>query len=250
MISWLKKLIGQNDNSADIVDFSALKCDMHSHLLPGIDDGSQNIEESISLIQGLIKLGYKKLITTPHTQFEVYKNNPTIINEKLQFLKDELVKREINIPIEAASEYLIDEGFMEKLEAGEILTFGKNYILIETSFNVPHPFFKEIVANIINAKLRPILAHPERYAYLWGKEQKYYDLKNSGLLFQVNINSLSGYYSEHAKKAAKFLIKNDMVDFLGTDTHHEKHIASLNSVYKSKEIQQLLNSGSLLNYTL
>ena len=106
--------------------------DIHSHLLPGIDDGVQTLEESIEVISGFANMGYKKLITTPHIMGDFFKNTPTIINAKLAEVRNALKENEINIEIEAAAEYYLDEHFINLIDAdAPLLTFADSYVLFE-----------------------------------------------------------------------------------------------------------------------
>ncbi|MCS7073671.1 MAG: hypothetical protein NZ108_04305 [Bacteroidia bacterium] len=229
---------------------SHIRADMHSHLLPGIDDGSKSLEESLTLIRGLIAKGYSKLITTPHIMIEQYRNTPEIIQTKLIELQKFLQENGVKITIEAAAEYMLDEGFPNKIKEGNLLTFGDRYVLIETSFLVKPQNLTKIFFELKTLRYKPILAHPERYAYLWNSFSAYDELKDAGFLFQLNLNSLSGVYSERAEKASRYLIKNGMINFVGTDTHSEKHIERLNDAFQDSSIQQLIQSGELLNATL
>ena len=144
------------------IDLSLLKMDMHSHFIPGIDDGVKSIEESLSLIRAMKEMGYQKLITTPHIQAEFFKNTPQIIKKGLDELKIALKLANIDIEIEAAAEYLIDEGFEEKLENHELLYFGDKYILVELSYFMPYPNLTTVIFNLQLEGYKVILAHPER----------------------------------------------------------------------------------------
>ena len=128
MINWFSKL---RKKELDPIDFSVLKTDMHSHLIPSIDDGSQSLKESIDLIQSLKELGFSKIITTPHTMSDGYKNTPEIILNGLEDVKVELENLKMNIPVYAASEYYVDFEFQESIKESNLLTFGAKYILIE-----------------------------------------------------------------------------------------------------------------------
>jgi len=248
MINLIKSLFSKQTPAS----MEMLAVDMHSHLLPGIDDGAQTLEESLNLIRELVQIGYKHLITTPHTQTEQYKNTPEIIREKLGIVKQAIQEENIPVTIEAASEYLLDDGFMDKLHSDfEFLTFDKKkYILVETSFYNKPLFFEEAIKELRNRKFSPILAHPERYQYYWGKKEQLHKLKDLGLYLQVNLNSLTGFYTEHAQKNAEYMIKENLVDFVGTDTHHERHIQLLKQAICSKWIHQLIEDNRLFNSTL
>jgi len=224
--------------------------DMHSHLIPGIDDGSKTMEESIALIRELVKLGYKKIITTPHIMGDFFKNSKETILPGLTALKEKLKEQNIDISIEAAAEYYLDEWFIEKLERGEqLMTFGNNYVLFETSFlNEPAQLHQAIFLMRSSGYI-PILAHPERYLYLYNDFSAFQKIYQMDVLFQINLNSLTGYYSKQAKLFAEKLIDNKMVDFVGTDCHGQRHIDVLQQVKKSgyyKKLQHL----NLLNNTL
>jgi protein-tyrosine phosphatase len=224
--------------------------DMHSHLLPGLDDGSESIEESITLIKNFADLGFKKLITTPHIMGDHYKNNKEGISSKLKELQKRAEKENINIQLEAAAEYYLDEFFLSLLNhPSELLTFGKNYILFETSYiNEPTHLYEAIF--LMQAQgLKPVLAHPERYTYLYSDFNRYKEIYEKGVLFQLNTNSLCGYYSKSAKNIAMKLIKNKMVDFIGSDCHAIRHMEALQKTHKIRIYQKAMELN-LLNNTL
>jgi tyrosine-protein phosphatase YwqE len=230
---------------------STLQVDMHSHLLPAIDDGAKDFENSISLIKSFVEMGYKKLITTPHIMSDFYRNTPEVILDKLDKLNDIVKNLQINIDISAAAEYYLDEGLVEKLEKKEpLLSFGKEkYLLFETSYMNASPHFDYAVFLMQSQGYRPVLAHPERYVYLFDsleKPKKWYD---KGVLLQININSLNGYYSTSAKYLAEKLIDNKMVNFLGSDCHNERHIQHIKNTYNQSYYQKALKLD-LLNYSL
>jgi len=221
--------------------------DIHSHLIPTIDDGSKSMDNSIELILALKELGYKKLITTPHTS-DMFPNTTEIILNGYQTLIEELNKREIDIDIVVASEYYADEHFENLLDTRDILAFGdKNYLLFELSYFTPPHNLEDLVYEIIRRGYTPILAHPERYFYLY---DRYRDIKDIGLLFQLNINSISGFYNKGIQKVAEQLIHNSMVDFLGSDTHHITHIKNLKKSFKQSLYKKIFKTNKILNNTL
>lgn len=227
-------------NSSKKVEKTFLKLDMHSHLLPGIDDGSSNMEESIFLISKFVELGYEKIITTPHIMGDFFKNTPEIIHQKLNEVKTELDKRNINIQIEAAAEYYLDDVFYEKVKNDEkLLTFGNNHILIETSYMSKPQGFREMIFELQVRGYNIILAHPERYTYMYGNFEEYREIYETNIQFQINMNSMVGYYSPMAQKAADFLIHNQMVDFVASDCHKEKHIEVMKEAMNSKLFKKL-----------
>jgi protein-tyrosine phosphatase len=235
----------------NVADYSALQADIHSHLLPGIDDGSPDIETSVQLIRGMKKLGYKKLITTPHIMWDVYKNTRDIISGKLQELKDRLASEQVDIEIHAAAEYFIDDHLGELVEQKEpLLSFGNNLILVEFSM-VSQPFeWKRTLFEMQIQGYQPVIAHPERYAYLDRNKNFYDELKSAGYLFQLNILSLSGQYGNSVTELARYLTKKGYYDLIGTDLHHMRHLEALRNPSVLSPLQQLLDSGKILNPTL
>jgi protein-tyrosine phosphatase len=228
-----------------------LQVDMHSHLLPGIDDGCANIEESVKCIEQLKKRGYKKLIITPHIISGYYENTPEIINDKLDYVRTILDQRNIKIELGAAAEYYVDEQFIELLKNGHrFLTFGKNYILIELGFYNEPAQFTTTIFQLLSEGYKPVLAHPERYLYLLNQFDKIKEWVEKGLLLQINRLSLIGYYSPSAQLFSEKLINEDMVSFAGTDAHNPKHLEILLQIYNSKYFQKLATCRLLNNSLL
>lgn len=224
--------------------------DIHSHLLPGLDDGVQSLEESEEIILNFQRLGYKKLITTPHVMSDFYRNSNEDILHKLAEVNAHLRQREIDITLEAAAEFYLDEAFVERMEADlPVLTFGKNYFLFETNFMTEPLNLKEFIFLATTKGYKPILAHPERYLYLQTNFSKAEDLIGRGVLFQINISSLSGYYSKAAQQTAQKLIDKGYVHFLGSDCHTLQHIHLLEETRRNKYFQKAI-SLPLLNNTL
>lgn len=247
MLNLFKTLLKNKLEPIQVVDY--IRTDLHSHLIPSIDDGAQTIEESECLIQSLMNLGFQKLITTPHINVH-FPNHFTTIQKGFETLLHYLSYKNLSINIEFAAEYMLDEGFGYHLKNG-LLSFGKQkFVLIETSHHIKPERFKEIVFDIQMKGYKPILAHPERYLYLWGHKEQYFELKELGLLFQLNINSLSGYYTEKPKSIAKYLMKNELIDFVGSDTHHEKHIEMLYKSLTDESLVAYLKKDKILNNIL
>ncbi len=246
-MSFLSGIFKKSANTALLP--SPLLVDMHSHLIPGIDDGVDDFEESVAIVKGLKDIGYKKLITTPHIMSDFYRNEPEVILEGRDKLRAILKEREIDIEIEAAAEYYLDDHFENMLSKKNLLTFGDNYVLVETSYlNAPSNFI-ELIFNAKIAGYKPILAHPERYIFLYDDFGKYEELYGRDILFQLNLASLVGYYSKEAKKIAENLLKNNMVNFIGTDIHHIRHLDSLIASTQTPAFQAATGM-KLLNNTL
>lgn len=208
--------------------FAAVAVDMHSHILPALDDGADTLENSLEMVAGLIQLGFRKLIMTPHIMGDFYRNTPANIREKLAVLQAAVQEKGWPIELACAAEYYLDEWFLDKVKADEpLLSFGENYVLVETSYINEPLNFKEIIFTLKAAGYMPVLAHPERYTYLYNRFEELLKMHELGILFQININALSGYYSEAARKVAEKLIDLKLVSFIGTDAHHLRHLQSL-----------------------
>ena len=234
--------------TTEVPDLSFLKTDIHSHLIPGIDDGSPDMETSIELIKGLSQLGYKKIVTTPHVISGIYNNTREKILVGCDQVQNELVRRNIKIEFRAAAEYLLDDHFDLLLERNEpLLTIKDNLVLVEFSFVSPPIDFKEKLFSIQIHGYKPILAHPERYNYFHPKFSVYEELKNAGCLFQVNLLSLSGYYGKQAANVADQLIKKQMVDLFGTDLHHSRHLQQLQDPQISSRALKASATSTILN---
>ncbi len=234
-------------------DLSFLSADMHSHLLPGIDDGLEEVEQSVAFIRDLQELGYTKLICTPHILSDLYPNTPQTILPKLALVRDALKAANVDMQVEAAAEYMVDHMFAEllaKSKKEDLLTINGNYILVEMSYLSPSPNFDKVIFDLRMLGLQPILAHPERYSYYHHQFEQYERFKDMGCKLQVNLLSLSGGYGPYVKKAAEKLFKNQMVDFLGTDMHHERHLETLKNFATRKEFYELVGNAELLNKTL
>jgi len=227
-----------------------LKVDLHSHLIPGIDDGSQSMEESLSLVRGLSDLGYEKLITTPHIMSDAYRNGAENILEGLRQLREAIQKEAIEIQIEAAAEYYLDDMFYEELKKPHIMSIGGKYLLFESSYFSKPLQMEEMIFAIGTAGFQPILAHPERYRYIKDPKKEYGRLKELGVFFQVNLNSFGGHYGKKAKELAQFMSEAGMIDFLGSDTHHHKQVESLSKVFFLDLYHEIFKYNTIKNDTL
>lgn len=233
MFNWFKKL--KKDPGKE--QLFPVITDIHSHILPGIDDGSPDIATSLKLVQGLYDLGYRKLVATPHVIGDFYRNNPIIINGKLELVKNACREAGINIELSAAAEYMLDDYFLQVLRQKEVLPVYGNMILTELPYSVMPMNVNEIVFEIITAGYKPILAHPERYFYYHRDFDEYFRLKELGFALQVNLLSITGYYGAPVAKGAKFIFENGLADFVGTDMHHVRHLEALSN----RETNTILN---------
>ncbi len=229
---------------------SPITVDIHSHLLPGIDDGSADISQSIELIKIFEKMGYQKLITTPHVMGDFYRNTPEIIRAKLAELKIALQENQIQVEIEAAAEYYFDEWLIQKIEKEqEILTFGDNYLLFETAFmDMPKQFFA-VIFEMQAQGIQPLFAHPERYHYLQNDFQLLTKIYEKGVKLQINLNSLNGYYGKGAKDLAERIIQLGWVSCLGSDCHKIGHLQHLHKSFEQPSFQKI-PLDEMINHTI
>lgn len=227
--------------------FEELATDMHSHLIPGIDDGVKSMDESLYLIRKMYDMGFRKFITTPHIMNEFYKNTPEIILDGLEKLREAVATTGLSVTIEAAAEYLIDIDFENKYKSGRLMTFGDGYLLVELSYyNFPQNLMN-IFFDLQIEGYKIILAHPERYAYWHANPRMYQDLKERNILFQLNTISLSGFYSAAVRDMAFRLIDKGMIDFAGSDMHNDTYLQGLEKSRFEPGLKKLMESGKLMN---
>lgn len=235
----------------EVFEFSSLHTDMHSHILPNIDDGADSLETSLVLIKGMQALGYKKMIATPHIMWDMYQNTPDIINRQLEIVQKALQKEGIAMEIHAAAEYFLDdhvEGLLQKKE--KLLTVSENKVLVEFSLAYPAFNIKEVLFEMQMQGYQPVLAHPERYIYLEGNKDFYSELQEAGCLFQLNLLSLSGHYGKSVTDLAQYLLKNNFYSLVGTDMHSVRHLDELSSPYLGGLLKKHLNLPQLGNSQL
>jgi len=235
-----------------LLDFSVLNADMHSHLIPNIDDGSISVQETRNMISGLQAMGFKKFITTPHIMPEVFKNTTEIIENACAKLNEKM-EAEGEQQVIAAAEYYIDEQFANRVRNEErFLTFGENYILIEVNMMAKEKRLEEVLFELNLRGYIPVLAHVERYPYMYeGNSLNYYSgLMDADVLLQVNLRSFTGQYGEIQKKIARQLAEHNMINFLGTDIHHENQLPVIHQSLKDPYVQKLLANNTLMNKQL
>tara|TARA_Y100000766_G_C18915580_1_gene611127 strand:- start:7027 stop:7749 length:723 start_codon:yes stop_codon:yes gene_type:complete len=211
--------------------------DIHSHILPGIDDGAKNVEESISLISEMKGLGFSKIIGTPHTYRNLYNNTNESITNSFNLIKS---KHPQDLNISFASEYFMDENLIKQAENKSLLTLKNNYVLTETGFKfMPLNIFEVIFQLQLNG-YRAVLAHPERYHFFSMKD--FFKLKKNGVLFQINMFSLIGYYGESTLSLANKLLKNNMIDYIGSDIHNLQQLSLFEKKIKTSMSNKILKT--------
>ena len=215
--------------------FHQLKVDMHAHLIPGLDDGVKNIQESLSCLHHLSLLGYQKIITTPHIMGDYYPNSKEVIQASFLEVKEKLQQTNINVDLSVAAEYFLDDFFLDLLNGNDpLLTLHQDLLLVELSTFIKSEHVLDTIFRIQAKGYRPVLAHPERYLY-YAKEFEFLrKLKQVGCFFQINILSLFGHYGQEVKKFGHAILKEGLVDYLGTDVHHLDHTKKLVKVWNKR----------------
>lgn len=233
------------------LNFGELGTDMHSHLLPGIDDGAPDLETSLELIKGMVALGYRKLITTPHIMWDMYQNTREGILEKLELLRKAVKENNIKVEIHAAAEYFLDDHVEQLVKKNEpLLTISGNMVLVEFSMAYPSHGLKDILFEMQMQGYQPVIAHPERYIYLENNRSFYDELKDIGCLFQLNVLSLGMTYGKSVQELSHYLIKKQYYDLVGTDLHHFRHLDGLHNAALTTPVKKLLDSGRIRNLEL
>ena len=227
-MSFLSNIFSKKEEVLPPFDLSTFKVDMHSHLIPGIDDGSKTMDETIAMLAKFESLGIEKVITTPHIMSDFYKNTPDIILGGLAEVKKVAKELNLKIEIEAAAEYYFDETLMDRLKRKEkLLTFGDNHVLFEFSFHVEPPQIEELLFELLAQDYKPVLAHFERYKFLFDQPEKASEWRAKGIFIQLNYNSLFGHYGPDVQKQAKYIVDHKLVDFVSTDCHRIDHLMAL-----------------------
>ncbi len=223
---------------------------MHSHFIPGIDDGAKTMKDSIEMITTMAELGYRKVITTPHIMGDFYRNTPVIINTGLEQVRRAVKEAGLDIEVEAAAEYYFDFELENKLDNERLLTMGDNYLLFEVSYMNSPDNLDGVIFKMQTSGYKPILAHPERYPYWFRDLSNFERLKDKGVFFQLNINSLTGHYSPEPARMAITMIDKGWYEFTGSDCHHMGHLELIKRVRSHPALRKLVESGKLLNSTL
>jgi protein-tyrosine phosphatase len=225
--------------------------DIHSHLLPGIDDGSKDNGDSMALVNKLKEYGFTQFITTPHVLTGVYNNTREGIISAEAATQQFLSGQGITNPFKAAAEYLMDDTFLNLIKSGQpLLTLKDDYVLVEMSYLNPPMQLYDCIYEMQLAGYKPVLAHPERYMFYHLKPEEYTKLKRAGCLFQLNLLSVTGYYGKPVLEIAQKLLNENMIDFTGSDTHHERHTAAYKNTVLLKNtapLQKALENNHLFS---
>jgi len=245
------KLFSRSKSAKEKIDLGILKADVHSHLIPNIDDGSPDIQTSLLLIRGMMEFGYKKIITTPHIMWDMYRNDSQIILKGLEHLRSAVKAEGLDIEINAAAEYFLDDHVERLIKNNEpLLTISGNMVLVEFSMAHPSMSLKEILFEMQMQGYQPVIAHPERYSFAANDKNFYDELKTIGCLFQLNLLALGNYYGKAVHDLAQYLIKKEYYDLVGSDLHHFRHLDALNNPSLLTPLNKLLDSGKIRNQDL
>ena len=211
--------------------------DTHSHILFNIDDGSNNIEESIAILKEMAEVGFKHVILTPHyiegTEYSVTNEEKDI---RFALLEKRIKEENLDITIHLGNEIFLHNNLIASIEGAKCYGLNKsNYLLVELPF---HNQIRGLIDILYEFKVKgytPIIAHPERYTYLQDNPDLVDKLKEEGTLFQCNYSSILGYYRKDAERLMKYMLKKHYVDYLGTDIHHINKAFVLDNFAKIKK---------------
>lgn len=249
-MSLLKRIFGGEKKLNTPVHLGVLNTDVHSHFIPGIDDGAATLEDSLNLIQAMNGLGYKKIITTPHVMSDTYRNGKHNILPGLELIQQALTQSKNTTILEAAAEYYIDADLENKIRSKEVLTFGDRYVLFEMPFVSEPSNLGNVIFELQLGGYKPVLAHAERYPFWHNNFNKIIDMRDKGVLIQMNISSLTGYYSPQVKKIAEKMVDEKIVDLLGSDCHHMGHVELLKQATYLPYLEKAIQTCDLINTKL
>ncbi len=243
-------LLGKRKPDLPPVDLGLLKCDVHSHFIPGIDDGAPTIEASLELLHAMQEMGYSKVVTTPHSMADGYKNTPEVILGGLEKLRRAVKEAALDLEVDAAAEYYLDHALLENTASQKLLTFGTDMVLFELPFLSEPAVLFNLVFEMQTQGYRPVLAHPERYSFWHTDAGSMEKLKDRGVLFQLNFIALAGAYGPAVAKAAEKIIDLGWYELVGSDCHSMKHIEAMHAARTEPYLHKLMDSGKLINAKL
>lgn len=219
--------------------------DVHSHILPGVDHGSQSVEESLEMLQAQLDMGISHVMCTSHVTAETFENTPESLTAAYEELKNAIAREGLPINIYVSAEYRIDEYWTQEYEAGHLLPLPGNHVLLENSFAQELIGIDNMMFELQVKGYRPILAHPERYRYYNDRRDRYKTLHNASVKFQINILSLAGYFGKGARERALWLIQNNLCDMLGSDMHNMEHAQIIKEYIGSRDWRKLCEKYNL-----
>ena len=255
MIGWLRSL-GRKRSPVDSAEAEKsvswvlpFETDLHSHLIPGIDDGVRETAQSLEILRQMKEIGYRRMIMTPHVMQDSYRNSSETIRRGLDGLRRAATEAGLPIELHAAAEYYMDGELLARLERNDILSID-SFLLFETSYYSAPLNLDEMVYEMSARGYRPLMAHPERYRYVRDREAFYGRMKELGVYFQVNINSLGGYYGEDAKHKAFWLAERGWIDALGSDLHGQRQLEFLRTTLEKGILENVMKKNQIINDNL
>ena len=209
--------------------------DCHCHLLPGVDDGIKRIDDTLHILEEWEQCGVKEVWMTPHIMEDI-PNEPDALRDRFQDVKASYTG---GIKLQLAAEHMMDGLFLKRLEKDEVMRYnGGQRLLVETSYYTPPMNMAELIERVTKKGYEPILAHPERYQYM--DRNDYLRWKQHGVLLQLNVPSLVGAYGPEVQRKAEWLLKENMYDYCGTDTHSIEQVRMfLNSEISKKSVKKV-----------
>ena len=230
-----RSLLGRSENQD--VDIESIAVDIHGHWLPGVDDGAKSMTESIEMIEGLQKMGFKRIIATPHINKHMFDNDPELLIKRYFDLVNHLRTRKLEIKLALAAEYMLDSGFLSHLEDRDLLSLDSRFVLVELPPWPDWTSLKHLLYIMHRQGYKPLLAHPERHSFLQNSKDGYAKLRDAGCSFQLNMLSLVGTYGNRAQKTANELTRKGWYEFVGTDIHSSKQLPRLQQVVLTGNFQ-------------
>ena len=213
--------------------------DVHCHILPGVDHGSQSMEQSLEMLRAEAEMGINRVILTSHVTAITFENTRETLTDAFMKLKDAVTDEGMDMELFLSAEYRMDEYFDKEYAADHLIPMPGNHILLENSFQQELMNLDDLLFDMQVKGYRTILAHPERYTYYSRRRKRYEQLHNAGARFQVNILSFTGYFGEEARDSALWFAHNGMIDYLGSDMHNVKHAHIIMDYINSKEWKKL-----------
>lgn len=218
--------------------------DIHSHLLPGVDDGAGDLEESLAMARIYVEEGFAEVVVTPHwidDRIDLHR-----YHQAFSLLEDELRKRDMPLELSMGHEFFVTLGLAEKIEEGWGKTLGDSpYVLVEFPMFEKAPYLDRVLYELLLKGYQPIIAHPERYGYVIENPNLLLEWIQKGIRVQMNIPSLIGRHGKKVRKTAEILLEHDMVHFLATDSHSSgvrspRVMQELRNILSAEEIRKFL----------
>lgn len=223
--------------------------DMHCHVLPGFDDGAAKASESLEILHQAWQAGFRCVVATPHVMAGVYEHRREEVEAAIEALTAEMARQTPGLTLIPGHEYYVDDHFAAWLQQDEILPLGTgDHVLVELPLLRLPPMTKDIAFRIQIKGLTPILAHPERYNDVARKPALASELVAAGFRLQINLGSLTGMYGRKTRRAAEWMLKNRLVDFVGSDAHtpaqaaevYNDGVEALSALVDQAELERLL----------